>query len=253
MSKKKGSVNRDAAWLAEHLRRHPEAATEETARVLSGVVSPLAQTLADLGLGHRQRKSADKPSSGSGLSTKKSYITSLLEAVETSRFESYAELFPDGSLRELVVWFDGARMLTINQMISLFTNRQFQYFKYKNRWRKQMRKAIETLRLSKEITRGFEHPVKIEVMRHATRMVDRDALPTMFKILIDTLRHEENAIIRDDNPDEVVDVLPYQKKIYLNQDQRPGVGLRVVAQPNWVPDPIPDVAKEWLRKHVQGD
>lgn len=268
MSKNKGGVPRgDVNWLSDYLKRHPAAASVDTDRVLKGdsEISPMAKALADIGLGHHQQRLAAK--SKAGLSTKASYMVSLLEAVEGAQHEGHVEFFPDGTVCEVVVWFAGARMLTINQMISLFTSQlnrapkvprgekkkpaasqsgAFNYFKYKNRWQEQMKKAIDSLRATHGLKGGFVHPVKIEVMRHATRPVDRDALSTMFKILTDAMRH--NGIIQDDNPEVVVDVIPYQKKIRLKNGQAPGVGMRVIAQPGWVPPPLPDVSRDWLRK-----
>jgi Holliday junction resolvase RusA-like endonuclease len=266
VSKKNEAFRANADFLRQYLARNPTAATPETAQALRGELapSPMAQALADIGLSHHQRKAVPEPIKG--LSTKQSYMDSLLEAVKTALPEGHVEFFPDGSLREVVVWFSGARMLTINQMISLFTQAAgsvgkggkkkkkntssipFNYFKYKNRWHEQMKKVIADLRAAHEFSGGFIHPVTVEVMRHATRPVDRDALPTMFKILTDALRH--NGIIRDDNPDEVVDITSYQKKVRLKQGERPGVGMRLVAQPGWVPPPVPDVARDWLRKSV---
>lgn len=250
MSKKGGGVKADVSWLAAYLSRNPQANNAETEKLLRGDApkSPMAQAIEDIGLGRHQRSAKAKEKASTGLATKKSYISTLLDSVEGAVPHAHVECFPDGTLRELAVWFVGARVLTVNQMISVFHNRQFQYFKYKNRWRAQMKSAIDALRLDTGIQGGFIHPVKIEVMRHATRPVDRDALPTMFKILIDALRHEETGVIRDDNPDEVVDILPYQKRIYLSKGQVPGVGMRVIAQPDWVAPPIPDVMGDWLKK-----
>lgn len=249
------TVRGDTQWLADYLRRNPAAASEQTEQVLKGSLplSPTAQALLDIGLGDRQRshraERTSKPKKSQGLSTKKSYLPLLIESVSQAQVRSRLVRFEDGTFQELVLWFEGARALTINQMISIFHNRQFQYFRYKKRWQAKVKEALDPMRSPGQPWPGFVHPVRIEILRHAARLVDRDALPTMFKILIDALRAPDNGIIRDDNPNEVVDLVPYQQKIMKASGDHPGIGLRLIALPGWVP-PAPPALDDWLRTSV---
>lgn len=256
MAKSRNTVRGDTQWLADYLRRHPEASTTQTDQVLSGTpsLSPTARALLDIGLGDRQRRAKSAPAAqgkaSPGLSTKKAYLPRLLESVEHATVRGRLVTFDDGAFQELVLWFEGARALTINQMISIFHNRPFQYFRYKKRWQAKVKDALVPWRVPDRPWRGFVHPVRIEIMRHASRLVDRDALPTMFKILIDALRAPTNGIIRDDNPNEVVDLVPYQQKVAKASGGQPGIGVRLVALPGWVP-PAPPRVEDWLTGRVR--
>jgi hypothetical protein len=177
-------------------------------------------------------------------------LSQLLTSVKHANIQVHASWFPNGAAQELVLWFEGARILTLNRMISLLTNPKSAvkgpYFSYKQQWKKRMNEAGQVLLATYGRLPVFVHPVTIEVMRHAPRLADRDSLAFMFKIHIDALRSKHLQIIRDDNPNEVVDVIPHQLQVNPKKGTL-GVGLRLKAQPDWIPPPVPDVAA-WLRR-----
>lgn len=275
MSKRGEGIHWDAEQLLDRLKNNPHVslAKGERLRLEEGATpSAAAQALRTLAEASTSTPSAgpSRRRSPSGPKTKHAGsddLGQIIQAVKNATVEVHATWFPDGPAQELVLWFEGARLMTLNRMISLLTNPGQAgkkkpatgkrkpgggapvgpYYAYKKQWKERMKDAQQLLQATYGRLPVFTHPVTIEVMRHAPRLADRDSLAFMFKIHIDMLRDTKSMkIIRDDNPNEVVDVIPYQKKVNPTEG-KVGVGLRLVAQPGWEPPAIPDARKDWLR------
>ncbi len=173
-------------------------------------------------------------------------ISSIIDSVPYTRIK----MAPDGTLASLSIWLAGAHLLTYNQIISLLQRRLPVYFRYKKAWQTKMREVISSL----PQTASFTGYVSIDVMRQSARLVDRDGITNLFKILIDSLRQPHPTrpgwrVIQDDSPLVVVDVVPYQRITDSNAalyGSRYGAGLRIVALPNWCEPSPPDPWRDWL-------
>jgi hypothetical protein len=132
------------------------------------------------------------------------------------------------SEKHFSVTFDGARVLSINQIFAILQRRKEEIYAYK----KYFHQAIcDTLtlcanNLAKENKSlpYFEDCVEITLFRQAPKLVDEDALTAMFKYMIDGLkRTKENphGILADDNPKIVHNYRCY------NEIGEPQLGLRV--------------------------
>lgn len=121
------------------------------------------------------------------------------------------------------ILFVGARLLSINQIFSILERRTYEIFKYKKMWQFLVQKAIE----GKEDLPWFEQDCELVLLRQAPRLVDNDALSTMFKYIIDALKvdKEKNKkyfILKEDNPIVVnnIKLIQIKSKEYV-------VGIRV--------------------------
>lgn len=121
------------------------------------------------------------------------------------------------------ILFVGARLLSINQIFSILERRAYEIFKYKKMWQFLVQKAIE----GKEDLPWFEQDCELVLLRQAPRLVDNDALSTMFKYIIDALKvdKEKNKkyfILKEDNPIVVnnIKLIQIKSKEYV-------VGIRV--------------------------
>lgn len=117
--------------------------------------------------------------------------------------------------------FSGAKLLSINQIFSLLQQKNLKYsvFTYKKCWHNIIREElffIETeLKKQGKKLPFFNSYVEITIFRQAPRLVDEDALSTMFKFIIDALkRNNENpyGILADDNPKIVHKITSYGDK-----------------------------------------
>lgn len=117
---------------------------------------------------------------------------------------------------------DGARLLSINKIFEYLQTRvkQQQLFHYKKSWHKLIHKILnETqleLRSQGKALPFFEDAVEITLFRQAPRLVDEDALTTMFKYVIDALKRNEvdnpYGILAEDNPKIVHKIECYSEK-----------------------------------------
>jgi len=260
---KRGSKGK-AVWsnedLAAYVRRRPQhapqALCEPSASPHGSASGALADVLGEGGKGRlvgqpraRQGEGAKKPS---GVN-----MGEVIRSVRQAIIHLRVARAPDGRTTELVLWFDGARLMTQNQLISKLQKDMRMFLAYKKAWQLKMREALVVLRAEGGQPCQFTDPVLIEVLRQANRRVDRDGVEPLFKILIDQLHHRpagstQPTVIPDDNPDVVVAIVPHQRSTKLDARGRPGVGLRLVAQPGWRPPPPPDPWAEWLGQAEPG-
>lgn len=121
------------------------------------------------------------------------------------------------------ILFIGARLLSINQIFSILERRTYEIFKYKKMWQNLVQRAIE----GKEGLPWFEEDCELVLLRQAPRLVDNDALSTMFKYIIDALKIDKEKskkyfILKEDNPIVVnnIKLIQIKSKEYV-------VGIRV--------------------------
>lgn len=264
--KSKGKVSWPVAQLGAYLERHPEAAKGDALAIVKGEPpAPGSAAAALQALREERSPSPHRPAaqalaqvwSPKRMSSKKTGegykgVQETIEAVKGALIFTRV-VFDESRQRpqELVLWFAGARLITQNQLISLLQKNIKAYFQYKKAWKEKMRLARHLIHTERACQ--FTDPVKIEVLRHGRRLVDRDGLPPQFKILIDELRYrtkesDHPAILLEDDPNMVIDVLPYQRAVRQSDRHTLGVGLRVVAHPGWKPPPAPDPLLDWLKR-----
>lgn len=260
--------SKPAPWTLDHLgqylAKNPSAARGEALQVLEAPTAPAPGTAA-AALGkllkdekHQEPKGfaaaalaqvmADRSPKGKKTS-KINSLHAVIDSVTNARVDVRVAFDPEGRATELVLWFAGARLLTQNQLISALQKNIKGYFKYKKAWKTKMILARRLIHA--EHPCQFLDPVLIEVLRHGTRLVDRDSLSPQFKILIDELRYctsgtKNPAILLEDHPEAVVDVIPFQRQVRKGDAGFRGVGMRVVACPNWSPPEPPDPLRDWL-------
>ncbi len=130
------------------------------------------------------------------------------------------------SEKEVIFFFDGARLLSMNQIFNILQYRNYEMFNYKKTWHLIIEKLINQ---NKDLP-FFDKGIEITILRIAPRLVDMDALGTMFKFIIDALKEKNKGkidyfkgIIPEDNPNIL-------KNIKLKQFKgRYGVGIKIKA------------------------
>ncbi len=124
--------------------------------------------------------------------------------------------------------FDGAKLLSVNQIFAILQYRKYEIFSYKKNWHEIIKKVLNEqfliLKQDKKSLPFFEDSVEITLFRQASRLVDEDAMSTMFKYIIDALKRDEdnpNGVLAEDNPKIVHRIVCYSEK------GLPCVGIRV--------------------------
>lgn len=207
-------------WLQDYLHRRPEAKTPE-----------LAEALAQVGLGARQSRSK-KVSVSSGPDAPKArrrgvdvhpIVASLVGAPVRAR----ACLEGPASLS---LWFEGARALTVNELISVLQVRMHDTFRYKKAWKELVLRALDALDPTVRAQLMFDGPTRLTLYRRGARQVDLDSLSTLFKYALDSLRRTKKnpGVLEDDNPNIVVEI------VVLQDVGSPALALRLDALPDWV-------------------
>jgi hypothetical protein len=139
---------------------------------------------------------------------------------------------PDATLS---LWFDGARLLTVNQLILLLKKHWSSTIPYKKLCRKMVKRALEGL---PEAPPVFDGPTRLWLYRRGKNLVDLDSLPTMFKYAIDSLRAQ--GVISDDNPQIIVEIKVVQEK------GLPALGMRLERLKDWAPPEVGHLKQQWL-------
>lgn len=110
--------------------------------------------------------------------------------------------------------FDGARMLTLNEILSLLPYQPYLVFGYKKAW---AAKVDEALALAKSLygkrMPEFSDSCLFIGYRRSSRLVDRDGLASCFKYILDDIRHQmavNEKILKDDNPNLIFDTPCFQ-------------------------------------------
>ncbi len=197
-----------------------------------------------------EKKTSSKKSKLNKLEKKASEITSDGVIVKKKRkgislkpiMESLREpqMRVSASSDDFSVWFDGARVLTVNELIALYQYRKYETFAYKVRWKNLIQRAVDELLLTQKPP-YFSEKTRLVLYRRGKRLVDLDSLPTVFKYAIDGLK--KAGLISEDNPNVIVEVIPIQEK------GLPAIGLRLEYLPHWKA-PEKDWEKDWLSKDL---
>lgn len=104
----------------------------------------------------------------------------------------------------LAVLFDGAGLLSVNQIFAILEFRKYEIFKYKKSWHWLVKKALDSISAEKGGNMiPFDGSVDLILYVRAPRLVDEDAMTTMFKYVIDGMKVDKeknpNGILLDDN------------------------------------------------------
>jgi hypothetical protein len=106
------------------------------------------------------------------------------------------------------IWFNGARIMTLNEMLRTIQVQKYELFRYKKEWQKLMSRAI--LMLPKEKRPFFENECSFTLFRQGKRLIDLDGFQAAFKYAIDALCYEN--ILSEDNPNIMHETKSIQSK-----------------------------------------
>lgn len=125
--------------------------------------------------------------------------------------------------------FNEAILLSINQIFAFLQREKQQqfFFMYKKAWHNKINEALQLIKSHNKVLPYFENNIEITLLRQAPREIDKDALPTMFKFIIDGLkRSSENPIgvLADDNP-KVVHTIQFHNE---KGEHLVGIKLKIV-------------------------
>lgn len=101
--------------------------------------------------------------------------------------------------------FEEAILLSINQIFSFLQREKQQhfFFMYKKTWHNKVEEALKLIKSETKSLPFFDKDIEITLFRQAPREIDKDAITTMFKFIIDGLKRTNNnplGILDDDNP-----------------------------------------------------
>ena len=165
----------------------------------------------------------------------KSVNTHVKDVIDSIK---YSTVLTSTSSEHLALVFDGARLLTLNEILALMPYQPYLVFNYKTAWKN---KIDEALLLAKDAHKArmpeFSDSCLFIGFRRSTRLVDRDGLPACFKYILDDLRNQfvlPERILKDDNPNLIVDTPCFQT-------QGPHmVGIRLERVASWTEPVIND-------------
>lgn len=136
------------------------------------------------------------------------HVKDVIESIKTSIIHTST------SENHLSLVFDGARLLTLNELLSLMPYQPYLVYNYKTAWKN---KIDDALILAKDMygkkMPEFADSCVFVGFRRSTRLVDRDGLPACFKYILDDLRNQiavSERILKDDNPNLIVDTPCFQ-------------------------------------------
>jgi hypothetical protein len=123
----------------------------------------------------------------------------------------------------------GAKLLSVNQIFAILQYRKYEIFAYKKIWHEIIKNNLDVLAYDLKAQGKklpyFDSSVELTLFRQASRLVDEDAMSTMFKYIIDGLKRDPkknpNGILAEDNPKIVHRIVCYSEK------GEPAVGIKV--------------------------
>ena len=124
-----------------------------------------------------------------------------------------------GDLPVMSFLFEGARVLTVNEIISILQYRKHEVFRYKAAWRLLIKRALHLL--DRKDLVHFAGPVRLEIVRRGAKTLDDDASRMPFKYAIDSL--VRCGVLPDDNREVVADTQ------VIDVVGPPAIGIRIVA------------------------
>lgn len=124
----------------------------------------------------------------------------------------YCDIKIDGSNEPgkefICIWFEGARIMTLNEMLRTIQTHKYDLFKYKKEWQRLMSKAI--MLLPKEKRPFFDTECSFTLFRQGVKLIDLDGFQAAFKYAIDALCYEN--ILSEDNPNIMHETKSIQTK-----------------------------------------
>lgn len=125
--------------------------------------------------------------------------------------------------------FEEAILLSINQIFAFLQREKQQqfFFMYKKTWHNKMQEALKLIKSETKFLPFFDKDIEITLFRQAPREIDKDAITTMFKFIIDGLKKTtENpfGVLADDNPRVVHSIKFHNEK----GEHLVGIKLKVV-------------------------
>lgn len=150
------------------------------------------------------------------------------------------------SRKHFAILFDGARLLSANNIFNILERTPYNIFNYKKLWHTKIKMILQDL--SDAITHNipyvncqysnnvynkplplFKCNVEVTLYHSTQNMVDRDALSIMFKYIIDAFKNNEQnpyGLLVDDNPAVIRDIK------LLSEHGAPKVGIRFEVKNN---------------------
>lgn len=122
----------------------------------------------------------------------------IIDSIRTCRPRIKVE---HGDLPVMTMLFDGARLLSVNEIISILPYRPQVVYRYKSAWRILIKRALHLLD-SKDLLH-FEGPVRLELVRRSSKTLDDDSTRMPFKYAIDSL--VKAKVLKDDDRSVVAD------------------------------------------------
>lgn len=152
-----------------------------------------------------------------------------IKTSEVNKLNKQSTVHFSSSDNHVSILFEGAKLLSVNQIFAILQYRKYEIFTYKKIWHELIKKVLDEqsllLRSENKKLPFFNEAVEITLFRQASRLVDEDAMSTMFKYIIDGLKRDEtdnpNGILAEDNPKIVHRIVCYSEK------GEPFVGIKV--------------------------
>jgi len=155
-------------------------------------------------------------------------VSDIIETIEKSTI-SIKET--DNSLS---FWFDGARLLSVNEIFAILQIRKYELFKYKKTWHRVIKSFLQ----KNPVSISFNGPTKLILYRRGAKLIDLDSFQTIFKFIIDALRKE--GVLAEDNPLIVVDTISKQYKGDYS------VGIRLEKMAPISTSEIDNIKEQWF-------
>lgn len=156
---------------------------------------------------------------------KKSKPTDIKKINNTNLESHYEFTYSD---THFSILFHNAQLLSVNQIFAILQSGKYKIFSYKKKWHNIIKKVlyeayIQARAEGKNIP-FFHENAEITLFRQASRLVDEDAMTTMFKYILDGLKREDDnphGILADDNPKIIHKIICYSNK------GEPKIGIKV--------------------------
>lgn len=109
---------------------------------------------------------------------------------------------------KLILWFEGARIMPLNEMLRTIQSNKYALFQYKKEWQRLMNRAL--LNLSINDRPFFDSECSFTLFRQGVKLIDLDGFQAAFKYAIDALCYEK--VLSEDNPNIMHETKSIQTK-----------------------------------------
>lgn len=137
--------------------------------------------------------------------SKSSKVGEVIKSIKESKI--------DVSLSDnhIAMSFDGARVLTLNEIIAILPYNMHVIFNYKKVWKEKIGDGFKLLETKGELP-VFNTSCVFSGFRISKKLVDSDNLPFCFKYLLDDIVSLKNDILKNDSNDFIVSTPCFQDK-----------------------------------------